>query len=448
MKHVSRGRPDLLHGTIADKLLYIALPLAATGILQQLFNAADVAVVGRFVGESAMAAVGSNAPVIGLLVNLFVGTSLGTNVLISQFIGQRSRGDIRRAVQTSVIFAVLGGLLFGLIGELAAPRLLSLLSVPEDVIGMATTYLRIYFLGLPVIFLYNFESAIFRAQGDTRTPLLVLTGSGVLNVGLNLLFVLGLGLDVEGVALATLASNLMSAVILFLLLSRSRSDVRLELRGLRVDTHMLKRILLIGVPAGIQSAVFSVANICIQSAINSLGTTVMAASSAAFNLEIFAYFVLNSFSQACTTFVGQNYGAGDIARCRRTLRITLLVDAAFTAAACLLILGFASPLLSVFNKNPDVIRYGTTRLRYIFASYAFSMLVDVFSGYLRGFGLSLVPAMTTLVGVVGVRIAWVYLVFPAHRTFAGLLTVYPISLAVTAAGVVVSWLALRRRRGI
>lgn len=446
MKHLSRAEPDLLHGTIADKLLFIALPLAATGFLQQLFNAADVAVVGRFVGESAMAAVGGNAPVVGLLVNLFVGVSLGTNVVISQYIGQQNHKGIHRAVQTSVLFALLGGVAFTVIGELIAPWLLSLLSVPEDVIGMALTYLRIYFLGLPIIFLYNFEAAIFWAKGDTQTPLLVLTASGLLNVALNLFFVLSLGMDVDGVALATLSSNLLSAVILFILLCRSTGDVHLGVRELRFDVGVLKRILQIGVPASVQSAVFSVANICVQSAINSLGTTVMAASSAAFNLEIFAYYMLNSFGQAGTTVVGQNYGAGNLDRCRKTLRVTLLLDAAVTALSCTLILVFAAPLLSIFNENPDVIRYGTIRLEYIFASYLFSMLVDVFSGYLRGFGEAVLPALSTLLCVVGVRISWVYLVFPKHRTFAGLMLVYPISLALNACVIVASWLVFRKKR--
>ena len=446
MKHLSRAEPDLLHGTIADKLLYIALPLAATGFLQQLFNAADVAVVGRFVGESAMAAVGGNAPVVGLLVNLFVGVSLGTNVVISQYIGQQNHEGIHKAVQTSVLFALLGGIAFSVIGELIAPWLLSLLSVPEDVVGMALTYLRIYFLGLPIIFLYNFEAAIFRAKGDTRTPLLVLTASGLLNVALNLFFVLSLGMDVDGVALATLSSNLLSAVILFVLLCRGTGDVHLSVRELRFDAQVLKRILHIGVPAGVQSAVFSIANICVQSAINSLGTTVMAASSAAFNLEIFAYYMLNSFGQAGTTIVGQNYGAGNIDRCHRTLRVTLLLDTAVTALSCTLILVFAAPLLSIFNENPEVIRYGTIRLEYIFASYLFSMLVDVFSGYLRGFGEAMLPALSTLLCVVGVRISWVYLVFPHRSTFAGLMLVYPISLALNACVIVISWLVFRKKR--
>ena len=449
MQKIKRARqePDLLQGSIADKLLLIALPLAATGILQQLFNAADIAVVGRFVGENAMAAVGSDTPVVNLIVNFFVGISLGTNVIISQFIGQKNHDGIRKAVQTSVLFALGGGLVFCVIAELLTNRLLSMLSVPQDVLGMATAYLRIYFLGLPIIFLYNFEAAIFRAEGDTRTPLLILTASGALNVVLNLVFVLGFGMDVNGVALATLLSNLLSAALLFVLLCRGRGDVHLNIHALHFDAGVLKRILMVGIPAGIQSAVFSLANICIQAAVNSLGATVMAASSAAFNLEIFSYYIVNAFAQAGTTFVGQNYGAGNLARCRKTLRITLVMDALFSAAACALILVFVKPLLAVFNENPTVIELGIIRVDYIFISYIFTMLVDVFSGYMRGFGESLAPAVVSLICIVGTRLLWVYFVFPQYRTFANLMLVYPISTLVTSVVIVACWLVMRVRRG-
>ena len=440
----ARREIDLLHGTIADKLLFIALPLAATGFLQQLFNAADVAVVGRFVGQSAMAAVGSNAPVVNLLVNLFIGISLGTNVLIAQFIGQGDRDGAKRAVQTSVLFSLLAGVAFGVLAELAAPRLLPLLAVPEDVAGMALTYLRVYFLALPALFLYNFESAVFRARGDTRTPLLVLAVSGAVNVALNLFFVLVLHMAVAGVALATLASGGLSASLLFLLLWR---DGTIDPRALRLDGALLSRMLRIGLPAGVQSAVFSVANICIQSAVNSLGTTVMAASAAAFNVEIFAYFVLNSFGQAITTLVGQSYGAGDLPRCRRTLRVGLGIDAAFTAAACGTILAFSVPLLSLFNGDPAVVSAGVTRVRYVCLSYAFSLLIDAFSGYMRGFGRSVIPAAVALVCIVGVRLTWVYAFFPLRRSFGFLMFVYPVSMALTAATMVACYFLFRRRYG-
>ena len=439
------GELDLLHGPVGGKLIRIALPLAMTAVLQQLFNAADIAVVGRFVGEGAMAAVGSNAPVIGLVVNLFTGLSLGANVVLSQMIGQGDHEGLRRAVHTSILFALLGGVLFAAVGELAAARLMPLLSVPEEVRGMALTYLRIYFLGLPVIFLYNFEAAVYRARGDTATPLIVLTASGVANVLLNLVFVLALDMNAGGVAAATVLSNLFSAAALFVLLCRSKSELRVVPRELRLDRAMLRRILRIGIPAGLQNMVFALANVCVQSAINSLGTTIVAASSAAYNLEILSYYFCNSFAQACTTVVGQNYGAGELERCRKTLRVTLALDFLFTAASGALLMIFAEPLLRLFNDAPEVVRYGAFRLRVLIPCYAFSIMIDVFSGYLRAFGESVAPAVASLVCACGTRIAWVFFIFPHHRSFEHLIRVYPITLGATAL-VIVAWWAVWQRK--
>ena len=441
-----RTETDLLHGSIGDKLIRIALPLAATAVLQQLFNAADIAVVGRFVGEAAMAAVGGNAPVVALVVNLFTGLSLGANVVLAQLIGQGDHEMTRKAVHTAILFALLGGVVFAIAGELAAPWLLPLLSVPDEVLGMALTYLRIYFLGLPVIFLYNFEAAVYRSRGDTRTPLIVLTASGVANVLLNLFFVLALDMGAGGVAAATALSNLLSASALFVLLCRSRSELRVVPRELRFEPRMLRNILRIGIPAGLQNMVFALANVCVQSAINSLGTTIIAASSAAYNLEILSYYFCNSFAQACTTMVGQNYGAGNLDRCRATLRTTLVLDFAFTAASGALLMIFAYPLLRLFNDEPEVIRYGVYRLRLLVPCYAFSICIDVFSGYLRAFGEAMAPAVASLVCACGTRIVWVFLIFPHHRSFEHLIRVYPISLGMTAL-VIVTWWALWRRRG-
>ena len=319
---------DMLHGTIWDKIPRFALPVAATAILEQLFNASDIAVVGNFTGEArtvAVAAVGANSAIIGLVVNLFIGIALGTNVVIAHAVGHGDKETVHKAVHTSVVVALLGGVLVALLGELAAAPLLGLLNVPEDVLPMALLYLRIYLAGMPVILLYNFEAAIFRSVGETKIPMIVLMGSGVLNVALNLFFVVVLGMTVNGVAIATVISNAVSALLLYRRLRRTGMDIHLEPKELRIDAAVFRRILRIGLPAGIQSAVFSVSNIIIQSAINSLGTVVMAASSAAFNIEIITCDILNSFSQACTTFVGQNYGAGQIRRCRKTM---LLVFAA------------------------------------------------------------------------------------------------------------------------
>ena len=426
---------DMLHGSIWNKIPQFALPVAATAILEQLFNASDVAVVGNFTGADstvAVAAVGANSALIGLIVNLFIGIALGTNVVIANAIGHGNRQDVQKAVHTSVLFALIGGVLVALVGELLAAPVLGMLNVPEDVLPQALLYLRIYLAGMPVILLYNFEAAIFRSIGETRTPLIALASSGVLNVILNLFFVAVLHMTVNGVAIATVISNAVSSVLLYRKLRTTTREIHLDPKLLRIDGAILKRILQIGLPAGVQSAVFSVSNIVIQSAINSLGTVVMAASSAAFNIEIMTFYILNSFSQACTTFVGQNFGAGDLRRCRRTLLLCLGEGIAVLAVAVSTILLFGKPLLSIFNRDPQVIETGYLRLMMVMLSHGMCLAYDVISGYLRGFGISLVPAILTMLGVCGIRIAWVQFVFPQSATFRTLMTVYPVSLTTTA----------------
>ena len=415
---------DMLHGSIWNKLPRFALPVAATAILEQLFNASDVAVVGNFAGDAAektaaVAAVGANTAIIGLIVNLFVGIALGANVVIANAIGRDDKDAVHRAVHTSILVALLGGAAIAVIGELIAGTLLHSLNVPDDVYPLALLYLRIYLLGMPVILLYNFEAAIFRSIGDTKVPLIALACSGVLNVILNLFFVAVLGMTVNGVAIATVISNALSSLILFIRLIRTDKYIKLEPRSLRIDGQSMKLILKIGLPAGIQSAVFSLSNIVIQSAINSLGKVVMAASSAALNIELLAYYVLNSFSQACTTFVGQNYGARQIDRCRKTLLLSILEDFIASAIAIGIVLLSGRFLLSIFNSDPEVIEIGYTRLIYLFSAYVFSMLYEVLSGYMRGF------------------------VFPQNPTFTTIMTVYPISLSSTALLIGIALLCFR-----
>ncbi len=424
---------DILNGSMWDKILRYALPVAATGILGQLFNASDIAIVGNFAeGDTvaAVAAVGANGPVIGLLLNIFIGIALGANVVIANAIGRGDKETVSRAVHTSIVAAVLGGIIVGLLGQLLAKPVLSMLQVPEDVFPLALKYMRIYLLGLPVIFLYNFEAAIFRSAGDTKTPLVALALSGVLNVILNLFFVVVLNKTVDGVAIATVLANVVSSVVLLRRLLRSELFIHVEFKNLRIDWKILWRILKIGVPAGIQGAVFSLSNIVIQSAINSLGKVTMAASSAAFNVEIMAYYILNSFGQACTTFVGQNYGAGQIDRCRKALKLCLIESVIATACAVAIALASGKYLIALFNNDPEVIRLGMVRLKFIFMSYIFSTIYDCMSGYMRGFGISLTPALLTIFGVCGTRIIWIYMVFPMSQTFETIMQVYPISLAI------------------
>ena len=297
---------------------------------------------------------------------------------------------------------------------------------------LALLYLRIYLIGMPVILLYNFEAAIFRSIGDTKVPLATLAISGVINVILNLFFVIVLGMTVDGVAIATVISNAISAVILFFRLKKANDYIRLDISKLRINMRSLRHILRIGLPAGVQSAVFSISNMVIQSAINSLGTTVMAASSAAWNMEVITFNILDSFSQACTTFVGQNYGAGQLERCKKTLLLSLLEGYIVLGIAVALILHFGHPLLALFNNDPEVIALGYTRMRLVLLAHVFSLLYNTMSGYLRGFGISLTPAVLTMLGVCGIRIVWVKTVFASLQTFQSVMMVYPISLAATA----------------
>lgn len=434
-KELKKQKLDMLNGSIWNKLPVFALPIAATGILEQLFNASDIAIVGNFAQTdktAAVAAVGANSPIIGLILNLFIGIALGANVVIANAIGRDDKQTVQKAVHTSMVVSVIGGVLVAVIGEIIAEPLLTALNVPNDVLELALLYLRIYFLGMPVILLYNFEAAIFRSIGETKMPLIALTLSGILNVLLNLFFVIVLKMSVNGVATATVLANVVSASILYIKLVKSDKYIKVEFKKLRIDGKVFAKIMQIGLPAGIQSAVFAVANIVIQGAINSLGTVVIAASSAAFNIEIIAYNVMNSFSQACTTFVGQNFGANKLDRCKKTLFLCLIEDAIASGTAILIVLITGKFLLSIFNNNPEVIEIGYTRLVIIFIAYIFSMLYEVMSGYLRGFGFSLVPAILTTVGVCVLRIIWINTVFPANRTFVTIMTAYPVSLATTA----------------
>lgn len=440
---------DMLNGPIWNKIIRYALPVAATGVLEQLFNASDIAIVGNFAGDVktiAVAAIGATSPIIGLLLYFFIGIALGSNVVIATAIGRKDEETVHKAVHTSIIMSVAGGILVTIFGELFIGSLLQVLNVPEDVLPYALLYIRIYLLGMPAILLYNFEAAIFRSIGETKMPLKALAMSGVLNVLLNLFFVIVLKMTVNGVAIATVIANVVSSMILLIKLIRSDQVIRMKKQELRFSFSVFRNIIKIGLPAGIQSAVFSAANIIIQSAINSLGTIVIAASSAAFNIEILAYYVMNGFSQACTTFTGQNYGAGQLKRCRRILGICIIEDAIATGAAIILVLLTGRVLLSIFSSDPQVIEIGYTRLVVIFSAYIFSLLYENMSGYLRGFGKSLVPALLTVIGVCGVRVFWIFAVFPSHRTFTTIMTAYPISLAFTALLIFIAVMIVRPSR--
>lgn len=430
---------DMLHGSLWDKILIVALPFALTGIMQQLFMAADIAMLGQLVGKEAMAAVGSNSSIIATTLSLFIGISLGANVVIAGFIGQRNEKGVHDAVHTAVLVALICGLVMTVIGELITRPLLVALAVPAELLDMAVMYLRIYLLGMPVILLYNFESSIFRSQGDTRTPLICLVISGLVKVVLNLAFILQLGMTVDGVATGTVIVNLISSSLLFYFLRRSKSTIAVHMQDFRIDKKILKRMLQIGVPAGLQGMVFSLSNICIQSAINSLGADVMAASAAAFNIEIFAYFIINAFGQVCTTFTSQNYGARQLERCRQVMKISMIQDLLFSAAICGLLVWFGIPLLHLFNTDGAVVALGFIRLKYVAGLEVINTVIEIISGSMRGYGNSLIPAVITFFGICGTRITWVYTIFQTQMDFEILMIVFPVSWIVTAAAICVAY---------
>ena len=446
MSTVTTDRRSLTEGSLWNKILGFAFPLAMTGILQQLFTAADIAVVGNFtgvLGQAAMAAVGANTPIVSLIVNSFLGISLGTNVIVANAVGRKDDGTVQKAVHTSIIIAIIGGIIVSLIGQIIADPLIRAQNISDESVEMAILYFRIYIAGLPVILLYNFEAAIFRGIGNTRIPFLALVISGVVNVGLNVCFVVGFDRTVDGVATATVISNLISSIILLMFLSRSKTAAKFDAKKLRINGAILWKILRIGLPASAQSAVFSTANIIIQAAINGLGTTVAAASSAAFNIEIFSYYVLNSFGQACTTVTGQNYGARKFDRCKKALSLCLVEGIVIEAIMVSTLLFFGRNLLAIFNPDPELVEIGYIRLMFITTAHLLSLFYDVMSGYMRGYGISLTPAIVTMITICGTRIIWVMTVFAHYQSFMSLMIVYPVSLGLNA--VMIFLLLLIRR---
>lgn len=428
-----RTSMDMLNGSLWDKIFKFSMPVAATAILEQFFTATDVVIAGNFANSdrtAAMAAVGTDLPIIGMIIFLFLGLALGSNVVIAQSIGRRDTEGVKKAVHTAVLLSLIIGIAVAVFAQFAVVPILGLLEIPAEVLPSAVMYLRIYLLGMPIILLYNFEAAIFRSIGETQKPLMALIAASLVNIVLDLFFVCVCKLDVAGVAIATVLANAVSALILLRLLLKTDSIIKLEWS--KLDMPTLKEIVSIGLPAGIQGAVFSLANVVIQGAINSLGTEVIAASSASLILEMVAFSIFSSFTQACTTFVGQNYGARQLARCRKILRLCLLEDVICTGICMLIVFLFGDRLIELINDDSEVIRLGYIRASIVFCAYIFSLSYDVMSGYLRGFGISFLPSLLTILGVCGVRFLWVAFVFPVYHDFRTLMYVYPVSMGVTA----------------
>lgn len=418
-------------------MILFALPIAASSALQQLFNSADVAVAGQFAGDNALAAVGANSAIINLLVNLFVGLSVGANAVIASYLGREDREGTSRAVHTSIVISFVSGIFLLIIGQLFARPILELVSTPAEIIDAAESYFRIYFCGMPFIMLYNFSAAILRSKGDTTRPLIVLAIAGVINIILNLVFVIVLHIGVSGVALATVISNVISSITLFIFLTRETGPLKVEFRKLKIDKTALKKISQIGIPAGMQGVVFSISNVLIQSALNALGPQYISASTAAMNFEYFTYFVISSFSQTTVTFIGQNFGAGNFARCKKVTKGAIIMGAASTMTVCALFLVFSQIGLRLFTSDAQVIEIATERLWLILPFEIMNLVIDVLSGTMRGFGRSTAPALVCVGGICGIRILYLYTVYQSIASFGALMAVYPISWAFTVAALII-----------
>jgi len=425
---------DMCNGSLADKVLFFALPLMASSLLQLLFNAADVVVVGRYAGHQALAAVGSNTSLINLMINLFVGLSVGTNVVVSRDLGAGRLDNVRQSVHAAMTLALASGVGMMIFGIVMVRQLLEWMSSPTDVIDLATVYLRIYFFGMPANLVYNFGAAILRAQGDTQRPLYFLSFAGVVNVVLNLVFVIGFHLDVAGVALATIISQYISAILVVRCLVKEQGPLRLDLKQLGFRKKVIAQILQVGLPAGFQGVVFSLSNVVIQSSLNSFDDAVLVAGSAASaNIEGFVYVSMNAFYQAAISFVGQNYGAAKCDRVDRVARICVLYAVLFGLAFGNLAYLFGAPLAGIYAPGePDVVTQALVRMAYLCCPYFLCGIMDTLVGVLRGLGSSVIPMITSIVGACGLRLVWVATVFPLHRTPASLYLSYPVTWTITA----------------
>ncbi len=441
----SSVRMDMLHGSLLNKILLFALPLAASSILQQLFNSVDIAVVGKFASSQALAAVGSNSSVISLMINLFVGISVGASVVIANYIGQRNERGIKNAIHTvSVITLASGGLLL-VVGLLIARPILEMMDTPDDVIELAVLYLRIYFLGMPFFMIYNFGAAILRSMGDTKRPLYCLVVAGVINTALNLFLVIVLRMSVAGVAIGTVIANMVSAGMIVYILRHEKGPFRLEYKEIGVSRIELRKMLQIGIPAGIQGMVFSIANVFIQAAINLYGSDAIAGSAAALNYEYYCYFVVSAFSQAAVTFISQNYGARQIERCKKIFRQTMLLSVIACGCLNLFFVWQRRFAISIFTSSPDVYQFAAIRMEIVLLTQALACSYEIAGAALRGLGYSMLPAILTVFGTCVLRLFWVYVICPMIPGFDNLMLIYPISWIITGAAVLIAYYIIQRK---
>lgn len=433
---MAKVETDMLHGPLLGKIVMFALPYAATGILQQLFNSVNVFVVGRFDSSHAMAAVGATTFLINLIINLFLGVSVGANAVIANNIGRRDPQAVHRAVSTTAALSLIGGAILLVVGLLVATPLLRLLGTPADVIHDSALYLNICFLGAPFFMVYNFGAAIFRSKGDTRTPLYILAVAGVINVVVSMVTVIVFHMSVAGVACAYFVSNMFSAVVITTLLWREKGEFRVRLRQIRIYRKELGDILAIGLPAGLQATVFSFSNVFVQSSINKFGYAAIAGASLSITFDTYCYYVLTAFCATAITFTGQNYGAGQVDRCRRIFRLCFLLGGASIFTANMVFVLFGPPIASVFTTDPQVVHYCTSRIYVALAFQWIATSYEIPAACMRGLGISLAPALLTIFGTCFIRLGWIFLVLPHWYGYEHLMLCYPISWVIT--GVLVS----------
>lgn len=435
----------MLNGKLAGKLILFSLPLACSSILQQLFNSADVAVVGRFAGDTALAAVGSCVALVGIFVNLIVGLSVGPNAALANLIGQRKREYINPMIHTILTFGLILGILLMGLGMAVARGILELSGTPESVIQEALLYIRIYFLSLPWMLVYNFGAAVLRSFGDTRRPMYYLIVSGTINVILNLILVIVFGLGVAGVAIATLISNIVSAVLVLTYLYRREDEFQFRFRKMKIEKKDLKKILIIGIPAGVQGAIFSVSNVFIQSGINSFGEAAIAGSSLALNFEYFTYDIAAAFAQAAVTFTSQNFGAGNIKRCKKIFWLCMLFGMGFTEILSVIFILWDNFFVGIYTTSASVAAFGIIRMRHVCSLEGLTATYEVESAALRGMGKSLEPSVITILGTVVFRMIWMVTVFRMFPTYEMLMNVYVASWIFTGGAIfVIYWLHMKK----
>lgn len=436
---------DMCSGPILGKILIFSLPLMLSGILQLLFNAADVIVVGRYAGSQSLAAVGSTGALTNLLINIFIGLSVGVNVLVAQYYGAKKEKDVSETIHTAISISLISGLFLVIVGQLAAEPLLKLMGTPDDVIRKSTIYIKVYFAGMPVIMLYNFGSAILRAVGDTKRPLYFLTVAGVVNVVLNLIFVIVFNMDVAGVALATVLSQVISAGLVLRCLMKSEGCLKFSMKNMRISSSKLRRIARVGLPAGVQGAIFSISNVLIQSSVNSFGSIAMAGNTTSQNIEGFIYTAMNSIYQTNLSFTSQNFGGRKYARINRILLTCIGVVTVIGLVLGLSAFGLGERLVGIYSSDPEVILYGMRRLTIFGITYFTCGIMDTLVGSIRGLGYSVLPMCVSLAGACGFRVLWIYTVFQWSHSLTTLYLSYPASWIITATAHLICFLVIRKK---